>query len=130
MTRINVVPVESLTGPHLVAEYRELPRVFALAYKHYMSGKPLMLPTEYTLGRGHVLFFYDKLAFLAKRQESIVAEMQRRGYKPTFTTSLFDEWQDAGYTFAAVYWNDYTPTPEAIALNQERINKRLAGDKS
>lgn len=33
MTRINCVPVEELSGPHLVAEYRELPRVFALAEK-------------------------------------------------------------------------------------------------
>lgn len=130
MTRINVVPVETLTGPHLIAEYRELPRVFALAYKHYMSGKPLMLPVEYTLGRGHVLFFYDKLTFLAKRQEAIVAEMQRRGYKPVFTTSLFDEWQSAWVRLPSPYWGDYTPTPEAIAINQERINKRLAGDKS
>ncbi len=28
MTRINVVPVETPTQQHLVAEYRELPRVF------------------------------------------------------------------------------------------------------
>ncbi len=33
MTRINCVPVEELSGPHLVAEYRELPRVFALAQR-------------------------------------------------------------------------------------------------
>ena len=127
MTRINIVPVDTLTGPHLVAEYRELPRVFALAYKHYLSGKPLMLPVEYTLGRGHVLFFYDKLYFLATRHTSLVAEMQRRGYKPQFTESLYNQWCNV---FPKQYWNDYTPTPEAIAINQERINKRLAGDKS
>jgi len=31
MTRINVIPVEELTTKHLVAEYRENPRAFALA---------------------------------------------------------------------------------------------------
>lgn len=31
MTRINCVPVRELGGKHLVAEYRELPRVYALA---------------------------------------------------------------------------------------------------
>lgn len=31
MTRINRIPVEELSRQHLVAEYRELPRVFALA---------------------------------------------------------------------------------------------------
>ena len=30
MTRINGIPPQELTGPHLVAEYRELPRIFAL----------------------------------------------------------------------------------------------------
>lgn len=33
MTRINVVPVESLYYKHLVAEYREIPRCFSLAHK-------------------------------------------------------------------------------------------------
>lgn len=37
MTRINVVPVEELTTKHLVAEYRENPRVFALAHKAYTN---------------------------------------------------------------------------------------------
>ena len=32
MTRINCIPVEELSTPHLIAEYRELPRVFALAH--------------------------------------------------------------------------------------------------
>ena len=31
MTRINVVPPRLLLDEHLLAEYRELPRVFALA---------------------------------------------------------------------------------------------------
>ncbi|MBP7000765.1 pyrimidine dimer DNA glycosylase/endonuclease V [Amaricoccus sp.] len=30
MTRINVVPPEELSRAHLVAEYRELPRVFGM----------------------------------------------------------------------------------------------------
>lgn len=129
MTRINVVPVESLTREHLIAEYRELPRIFALAHKASQSPKPWSHKQSkvYTLGTGHMLFFYDKLLFLANRHKALTQEMLNRGYKPNFISSLRDEWQDK---IPAGYWKDYSPTPEAIAINLERINKRLAGDKS
>jgi hypothetical protein len=38
MTRINCIPVEEPSAPHLVAEYRALPRVFALARKAAARG--------------------------------------------------------------------------------------------
>ena len=66
MTRINVVPPAELCNKHLLAEYRELPRVFGLA-------KPVDdAPSAYVLGKGHVRFFYDKLGYLAKRQRQII----------------------------------------------------------
>lgn len=73
MTRINVVPVESLHYKHLCAEYRELPRIFALAHKASLSSRPWTnkQPSSYTLGTGHVLFFYDKLQFLADRHKQL-----------------------------------------------------------
>lgn len=129
MTRINVVPVESLAGVHLVAEYRELPRVFALAHKASVSSKPWTnkQPNAYTMGTGHVVWFYDKLGFLAKRHQALVAEMLSRGYKPTMTTCLKEQWQDK---IPSVYWKDYIVTNDALKINQERIDKRLMGDKT
>ena len=83
MTRINCVPVQELSGPHLVAEYRELPRVFALARKAAARG--VVEPTAcYTLGKGHLLFFYTRLGYLVRRHAELIAEMKRRGYKPAF----------------------------------------------
>jgi len=44
MTRINCIPVTELHNKHLVAEYRELPRIFKLARRvddascHYKLG--------------------------------------------------------------------------------------------
>lgn len=118
MTRINVVPPTELTGKHLVAEYRELPRVFALA-------RPLTTKEtipHYTLGKGHVLFFYDKLHYCLKRQYLIVDEMRRRGFNPQFhPITLFTEYSRTKQHL----WNDYTPTPEALAINRQRINERL-----
>lgn len=116
MTRINCVPVQELHQKHLVAEYRELPRVFALARSTYLA------PPEYRLGAGHVLFFYDKLGYLQRRQWELYDEMIARGYSPTFNPeSLADEW----YPKKAHLWNNWTPTPEAIAINRERLLERI-----
>lgn len=79
MTRINCIPPAELTGPHLIAEYRELPRVFALVKAAIQRGETTTdrrNPPAYTLGTGHVRFFYMRLGYLAKRQASLVAEMQ------------------------------------------------------
>ncbi len=135
MTRINVVPVEELTREHLVAEYRELPRVFAMAWKAHLrsanggSKKAWTkgFPMGYTLGKGHMIFFYNKLGFLSLRHEALVQEMLKRGYKPNFTRNLKDNWCGP---IPAWQFSDYTPTPEALALNRERIAKRLSGDKT
>ncbi|KKW67401.1 endonuclease [Lampropedia cohaerens] len=119
MTRINCVPVEELSGPHLVAEYRELPRVFALAEKAAARGT-FVQPAAYTLGKGHVLFFYTRLQFLAKRHQALVAEMRRRGYKPTYpgiTRADFPAIPDA-------FWGDWEPTEQALAINRQRIRER------
>lgn len=129
MTRINVVPVESLTRQHLISEFRELPRCFSLAYKASQSSKPWTdkQPKEYCLSTGHVIFWYDKLGFLAKRHKALVAEMLSRGYKPTMTECLKEQWQDK---IPSGYWKDYVPTEAALKINKERIDKRLSGDKT
>lgn len=130
MTRINLVPPQELTGGHLVAEYRELPRVFKLAANWYKTRvetfkeTSLNLPREYTLGKGHVRFFYNKLGFLAIRQMHLIIEMEVREFRPKFVNpgSLLDL---APYELHG----DYIPTPEAIELNRNRIKERLSGKK-
>ncbi|MGB6006868.1 pyrimidine dimer DNA glycosylase/endonuclease V [Castellaniella sp.] len=119
MTRINCIPVQELSGPHLVAEYRELPRVFALAQKAAVRGRPDQ-PGQYVLGKGHMLFFYTRLGYLARRHAELVREMKRRGYKPSFEGIQRKD-------FPAIpddYWGDWAPTPEAMALNRARIEAR------
>jgi deoxyribonuclease (pyrimidine dimer) len=125
MTRINVVPVEKLCRQHLIAEHRGLPRVFALTYKASQSTKPWTdkQPKNYILGTGHVTFFYDKLGYLAERHRELTQEMLSRGYNPTFTGCLWQEWSNE---IPVCYWKDYVPTEEAIAINLERINERLS----
>jgi deoxyribonuclease (pyrimidine dimer) len=115
MTRINCIPVEELHNKHLVAEYRELPRVFKLA-------RPCPdAPNEYVLGSGHVKFFYDKLLYLYNRQVRLYNEMLKRGFKPNYNPRTLKKLQTVGFKL----WNDWTPTEQALALNRARIQERL-----
>lgn len=119
MTRINVIPPEKLSDRHLVAEYRELPRIFNLVRKAVCRGEnpeDMKNPAVYTLGKGHVRFFYNKCEFLRKRQEKLIQEMLDRGFNPQYrevNVDLPDEW-----------CQDYEPTKESIKLNVNRINER------
>ena len=81
MTRVNAVPVSWLIDQHLVAEYREIPRVRPAALRWARLGRPGPPPSErYVLGPGHVRFFYVRLGWLAARHRALVAEMRDRGF--------------------------------------------------
>ena len=122
MTRINVVEPSELHYKHLVAEYKEITRVFGLARKNQRDilGLRKKLPVEYTLGTGHVLFFMDKLKFIADRYECLTKEMLRRGYKPN---PIHREDLLAGIDLKLI--KGYIPTAEAIKINRQRIQDRL-----
>jgi deoxyribonuclease (pyrimidine dimer) len=82
MTRINTLRPEYLADQHLLAEYRELPRVFDLALR-WMERTDCdveALPGTYRLGKGHVMFFYDKLDWCSARLQAIIEECLRRGF--------------------------------------------------
>lgn len=117
MTRINCVPPEELSRQHLVAEYRELPRVFALADKAYSARRKISAPSAYTLGAGHVLFFYRRLGYCRRRFHELRDEMLRRGYQPKFSdvppVSVPPDWQ-----------SDWQPDDAALAVNRQRILER------
>jgi len=110
MTRINVVPVAELCDKHLLAEYRELPRVFKLARECNEA------PAQYTLGTGHVKFFFNKLSFLTERHKSIVKELTTRGFSIRYP--------EAPVSRLRQLYGSYTPTKEALAINRARIEER------
>ena len=53
MTRVNTIKPYKLTDQHLLAEHRELPRIFGQAYDAYMAGRKVQASSRYTLGKGH-----------------------------------------------------------------------------
>jgi deoxyribonuclease (pyrimidine dimer) len=128
MTRINVIDPTELYSLHVLAEYRELPRVFTLAAQAHEKGLAWQKrqPDVYTLGPGHVLFFYDKLKWLSDRHALLVRDLIGRGYKPAFTESLYAKWRKQ---IPQSYWGNYKPTEDAIEENWERIRERMNGKR-
>lgn len=118
MTRINVVPVEELTREHLVAEYRELPRLAKHAAQKYQKDPNFSPPPFYRLGKGHMDFFVDKGEWLACRHAKLVKEMIDRGYSVNFP--YYPE-----ETHPLTWMNDWEPTDEALEINRKRIQERL-----
>lgn len=118
MTRINCVPVKELSVRHLVAEYRELPRVYALAIAAHKRGEnPTAHGKDYVLGKGHVKFFYSRLGYVTKRHRQLIREMQRRGYNPTYTHVLLPDLPPA-------WCRNWRPTCTALDINRQRIKER------
>jgi deoxyribonuclease (pyrimidine dimer) len=124
MTRINLVPPSELHRKHLVAEYHELPRIFTYVKMQLAKGKDpakIKAPSEYTLGTGHMKFFYTRLGFLLERQADLIVEMLNRKMKVNHA--------DVAGLAAGIpehLLGNYEPTPEALAINRERIAQRLA----
>lgn len=122
MTRINLIPVEELHDRHLVAEYRELPRIFTLIRAHEEKTPDRPLPPTYRMGTGHVLFFYNKAPWLIERQRQLIDEMRRRGMQPNFTDI---DGLAAGIDLRR-HQNAWMPSGDEIAINAARIADRLS----
>lgn len=126
MTRINCVPPEELTREHLIAEYRELPRVFGMVAGMVERGTtdPSLadIPPTYRMGTGHMKFFTDKLGYLVKRQKALIAEMRSRGYDPRFP-----EPEKLLVDIPQAFHGDWVPDDAALAISRARIAERLNG---
>lgn len=126
MTRINLVDPQYLTDEHLMAEYRELPRIFTAVLKAQEAGKKpsdYSIPEKYKLGKGHVTFFYDKCDWLLCRYNSLVNELLHRGFNldSNIYSSVISE---AVLGIRSSWFSDYSPTPEEVYINMYRLSVR------
>lgn len=111
MTRINAnIPPANLCDKHLLAEHREIIRV---RHAQLSSSKA---PKEFKLGKGHVLFFKDKLGYIYNRYNQLYAECKRRNFDVEPYHILFDEFDLSG---------QWVATEQAKGLLHERISERL-----
>ena len=125
MTRINSdIHPKELKRAHLVAELREItmvPGSLRRSLKTREIDSILKgIPKQFTLNKGHVSFFYDKLGFLIKRFNRLADEMERRGYNPDRKRVVaFDDFPD-------VFYGNWDSTDRDDGIVTERINYRIA----
>lgn len=79
VTRINVgIHPKELPDKLLLAEHREIKRIpnVIKSGRYSMAG----IPAKFTLGKGHVKFFYSRLLFLRNRYVSLYKECIARSF--------------------------------------------------
>ena len=123
MTRINLVNPSILSSQHLMAEYRELPRIFTAIHKDPHGSVTRQKPSTYTLGKGHVIFFYDKVHWLLNRYQALYHELTERSYNldETMYKSIYAK---ALTLSLKLPHKSYEPTCEEVYLNMARLAKR------
>lgn len=125
MTRINIVSPSQLIDSHLMAEYRELPRIFTAVKKLQEKNNypcDIEISVKYVLGAGHCKFFYNKLEWLCNRYNCIFEELLKRGFN--LNAELYHSISNDAKKIDSIWFNDYSPSQEDIYLNMARICKR------
>jgi deoxyribonuclease (pyrimidine dimer) len=116
MTRINIgINPKILSNKHLIAEHREIKRI----PNSIKSGKAIIknIPNKFTLGVGHVKFFYDKLGYLHNRYLSLYNECIARGFSVASYEESFND-------LPKYLYKNYNPTSEDISIIIERLIER------
>jgi hypothetical protein len=116
MTRINTgINAKELPDKLLLAELREIKRIpnVIKSGRYNMDGQP----KEFTLGTGHVKFFYDKLEYLLERYNNLRWEALYRGFNVS-------DWADAWEGVPPELMNNYVETQRDRTLIIERINEK------
>lgn len=122
MTRVNLIDPNYLADQHLLAEIRELPRCITYVEKTILKGSYPDIPERYTLGAGHIKFFFDKVEFLRKRQIDLVYAWYKRGFSLSFD---IDKWEERCNKVPSTLRKDYTPDSEELMINVLRIKERM-----
>lgn len=118
MTRINVgIHPRELPDKLLLAEHREITRI----PNAVTSGKAKIqnIPQRFTLGTGHVKFFYSRLGYLSQRYSSLFSECQRRGFQVTDKSTAFELTDETRELFG-----EYIETQEDRQILLERIHSK------
>jgi deoxyribonuclease (pyrimidine dimer) len=127
VTRVNLVDPRTLSLQHLIVEWRELPRIAKACWlaieRDGIDGMLERVPPEYVMGTNHVRHFYDKGTFITNRFAALQVEMRERGVNFDEDITV-DEW--CVFDWDVRLRKDYIPTPQAIALSQERLDFKIA----
>lgn len=110
------IPVTCLTDEHLFAEQRELKMLPSL-FKRVGFSSMHKIPKEFTLGKGHMLFFLYSPAYTLNRYKSVFNECISRGY------NIEDEsWR---WEIYGDFNNSYIETGKEKFVLVNRIEERI-----
>jgi len=114
MVRINLIPAINLADQHLVAEYNEILMLLGYVKKY---PELCIIPSKYTLGKGHILFFKNKIKYLKIRHELLKKEMKNRSFNAnkTINLKLFDK----------KLIHDWTPTIKDVEIIKNRLISKI-----
>lgn len=118
MTRVNLVDPKELTDQHLKAEHLEIGYLIGALRRSLKSKTPIEIPKNFTLGKGHVKFFYNKVLYLQNRHQQLKDEGARRGINLNYQI----DWSG----LPAWTMNNWTPTEDDKDIVRQRIAEKLA----
>lgn len=114
MVRVNLITPAALSDQHLIAEYDEILMLIGYVRRYPL---PLDIPNRYSLGKGHMKFFKDKLIYLKKRHETLKVEMRKRNFETNVTIDLSGFDKDLK--------NDWTPNEQDKKIIKQRIIEKI-----
>lgn len=121
MTRINVgVRAKFLSDEHLRAEHREIKRICNRFLQRFIKNKFDDIPSDFTLGKGHELFFVNKGLYTLERYKTLYDECVKRGFN---VTPYHDNWDV--YNECKRFFKDYIETNRDKNIIIERIYERI-----
>jgi len=116
MTRINVgILPEELETDLLLAEHRELKRIPNCIKKGRFNLNGI--PDRFTLGEGHVKFFYKRLGYLKDRYQKLYAQCKERKLN-------VQDYSDSFEGIPEYFFGTYQETPRDREILLKRFSER------
>ena len=128
MTRINITT--RLSDELLVNALGEEPRVLTAVVNRIEKGKHFKdIPKEFTLGTGHMKFFYNKCLYIWNRYTDLRFEYGKRFLKHYSLDHLESVVNKVDYieNNTPHLFNNWTPSEGDIQLVKQRILERSKG---
>lgn len=109
---------KNLTDEHLFAESRELKMLPSL-YERVGDNSINKVPKEFTLGKGHMLFFLYKPTYTWHRYDDVLFECYKRGFNVKNEYYRWDVYQKSKCL------EQYTETGKEADIVKQRIIERI-----
>jgi len=117
VARVNVgISPKYISDQHLIAESVEITMITGGFRKNNYIIKS-SIPETFSLGKGHINFFKNKIFYLKERLKEVNKELDKRGIKNSTVINISE--------YPYQYCNVWTPTMDASNILRNRIAHRL-----